>query len=98
MMRHLYHPAAQAELEAEISFCEAERRGAGAHLRDDILTTLKVVAQFPSVGRAGELGRRIVTQRYHFIIHYELIDDQIVVWAVAHPAREPGYWQTRRSS
>ena len=93
-----YHPAAWAELEAEISHCEAERTGAGAHVRADVADTITLVRDFPGIGRRDALGaRRIVTRHYHYIIHYGLQGDQIVVWAVADPAREPGYWQSRRS-
>jgi plasmid stabilization system protein ParE len=93
----VYHPDAKAELEAEIGFCERERRGAGSHLRADITETLRLLLEFPAIGRLGDaMARRIVTNRYHFILHYELTGDQIVVWAVAHPKREPGYWRHRR--
>ncbi len=94
----LYHPAAQAELEAEVAHCERERVGAGAHVRGDIAESLALLVQFPALGRGGEGGmRRVVTNRYHYILHYELVANQIVVWAVADPAREPGYWRIRRS-
>ena len=92
-----YHPAAQAELEAEVLFCENERPRAGAHVRADISKAIVSARQFPGIGRNAPDGvRRIVTRSYKFIVHYELIADQIVVWAVAHPAREPGYWLAGR--
>lgn len=92
-----YHPAAQTELEAEIDFCERAQRGAGAHVRADIAETLQLLAEFPELGRLDDDGtRRMVTNRYRFIIHYEVAGNQLVVWAVAHHAREPGYWSARR--
>ena len=95
----VYHPAAQAELEAEVAHCERERKGAGEHVRADISESLAMLRRFPGLGRRGEGGvRRIVTNRYHYILHYEAVADQVVVWAVADPAREPGYWRSRRSS
>jgi len=93
-----YHPAAQAELEAEVLYCENERPRSGAHVRADISKSILSVRLFPGLGHNAPGGvRRIVTRSYKFIVHYELIADQIVVWAVAHPAREPGYWLTRRT-
>ena len=93
-----YHPAAQAELEAEVLFCENERPRAGSQVRADISKAIISVRQFPGIGRNAIGGvRRIVTRSYKFIVHYELIADQIVIWAVAHPAREPGYWLARRT-
>ncbi|MEY2879610.1 MAG: hypothetical protein RLZZ15_1990 [Verrucomicrobiota bacterium] len=94
-----YHPAASAELEAEVGHCEAERRGAGVHVRRDVADMLSQLREFPHLGRRDPGGgRRMVTRRYHYLIHYELLDDEIVVWAVAHPRRAPGYWQSRRLS
>ena len=94
-----YHPAALAELEAEISCCERERTGAGAHVRTDIAESIALIREFPRIGRCDRSGaRRIVTRNYRYIIHYEFVGAQITIWAVAHPAREPGYWQSRRAS
>jgi plasmid stabilization system protein ParE len=91
-----YHPAARAELEADIVHCESERPGAGARLRADIGAAIALVRVFPGVGRRERSGvRRIVTRRYRYVVHYELLEDTLVVWAVADPAREPGYWRHR---
>jgi plasmid stabilization system protein ParE len=99
MKRLAYHPAARAEFEAEVRYCETERAGAGAHLRSDIIDALVLVDAFPAIGRLGPNGtRRMVTRIYHFIIHYELIDGLIVIFAITHPSREPAYWGTRRTS
>ncbi|MBI5771266.1 MAG: type II toxin-antitoxin system RelE/ParE family toxin [Verrucomicrobia bacterium] len=92
-----YHPAAHAELEAEISYCESERPGAGVRVRADVAATLARVREFPGLGRRDHQGwQHIVTRRCHYVVHYELLRDEIVVWAVADPAREPGYWLSRR--
>ncbi len=97
-MRSLaYHPAAHAELEAEISYREGERKDAGRHLRSDIDASLAIALRFPEIGRMGLNGvRRLVTRHYHFIIHYDFSEEQIVIWAIVHPSREPGYWLSRR--
>ena len=94
----VYHPAAHAELEAEVANCERERVGAGSRVRGDITAALQLLVDFPAIGRVGQDGtRRFVTNQYHYILHYELIADQVVIWAIADPAREPGYWSRRRA-
>lgn len=40
--------------------------------------------------------RRILFDRYPFSIYYRVTDDEIVVVAVAHQKRRPGYWASRR--
>ena len=93
-----YHPAARTELEAKVLFCETEHPRAGAHAHADTARALVSVPQFPGLGRPGPDGiRRIVTRGYKSIVHDKLIADLIVVWAVAHPARELGYWLARRT-
>jgi toxin ParE1/3/4 len=99
MNRLAYHPAARAEFEAEVRYCETERCGAGAHPREDIVHSLSLVGSYPELGRLSPNGtRRIVTRTDHFIIHYELIEGLIVIFAIAHHSREPAYWSTRRTS
>ncbi|MES2696606.1 MAG: type II toxin-antitoxin system RelE/ParE family toxin [Verrucomicrobiota bacterium] len=91
-----YHPAARAELEAEVGYYNNERPGAGSNLRADVKETISPLRQFPLLGRPdGDGIRRIVTQRYRFIIHYVIVGNRIVILAVAHPSREPGYWLQR---
>lgn len=82
-----------------MAHCERERKEAGEHVRADVAEALALVLRFPALGRSGEGGlRRIVTNRCHYILHYEVAAEQIVVWAVADPAREPGYWRPRLRS
>lgn len=90
------HPQANAEFEAEITNYEQARRGWGVLLRADVLSTIRQIAVFPRLGRPGSLGsRRFVTPRFLFLVHYELTADHILVMAISHPSREPGYWQSR---
>jgi plasmid stabilization system protein ParE len=92
------HPQASAELEAEITHYENARRGWGSLLREDVLSTIRQIAVFPRLGRPGSLGsRRFVTPRFLFLVHYDFTADQILVLAISHPSREPGYWQSRRA-
>ena len=39
--------------------------------------------------------RRILLERFPFNIHYRVNEDDIVVVAVAHQKRGPGYWADR---
>ncbi len=34
--------------------------------------------------------------RFPFVVFFEVEEDRIVVWAVAHTRRRPGYWVARR--
>lgn len=99
MSQTLLHSQAQAEFESEIEYYEAARRGWGGRLREEVLATIRRLSDHPQMGRSGPNGtRKFVTRRFRFVLRYELIGDDILIWAISHPARAPGYWLTRRSS
>lgn len=40
--------------------------------------------------------RKFVLQRFPYLVFYRELDDRIEVVAIAHGAREPGYWLKRK--
>lgn len=54
---------------------------------------------FPESPRkiSGRL-RRVLTSRFSYSIIYEILEDHILIWAVAHTSRKPGYWKERFAS
>jgi len=40
--------------------------------------------------------RRALLRRFPYMVVFEVVEDRIVVWAVAHTKRRPGYWLARR--
>ena len=52
--------------------------------------------QFPEAyGKVNDRLRHIGTHRFPYILVYEVRGDRILVWAIAHASREPGYWKGR---
>jgi len=43
----------------------------------------------------GGKWRRILLRRFPFGVVYGVMDDQIVVVAIMHTRRKPGYWKNR---
>ena len=39
--------------------------------------------------------RRLLTRRYPFAVVYRVFDDRVLVVAIAHQRRRPGYWAIR---
>jgi toxin ParE1/3/4 len=57
--------------------------------------TLRAVA-FPLTGsRASKRTRRVFVKEFPFAVVYRPEPDGIVVFAIAHHARRPDYWQQR---
>ena len=96
-----YHPAARDELRAAVRHDEAERPGRGALLEAAVSTLLRRVRRlpqsaprWPNLPTAVEV-RRARVKRHPYLLVYAALADHIVVLAVAHTSRGPGYWLTR---
>ena len=97
MKSHAFHPEAQTEFEAEIRFYETQRPGFGLRFNTAVMTAVTRACQFPDSGAPErDAVRKHLTHKFPFLVYYELLDDRIVVWAVMHAARKPGYWRHRR--
>ncbi|MFW6089064.1 MAG: type II toxin-antitoxin system RelE/ParE family toxin, partial [Gemmatimonadota bacterium] len=75
-------------------FYEAKAAGLGA----EFLTTLENVIEgamvTPDAGSPYESGtRRVVLGRFPFSLVYEFSEGRLLVVAVAHHRRKPGYWR-----
>ncbi|MEP6913329.1 MAG: type II toxin-antitoxin system RelE/ParE family toxin [bacterium] len=94
-MRVKFHPAARAELrEARRWYYERSPLSATAfaHVVDDAVAGIgKSPTQYPL---AEHRTRKLVLQRFPFNIFY-LSDSEVVIVAVAHQKRRPGYWSSR---
>lgn len=96
-----YHPAARDELRAAVLHDEAERPGRGALLEAAVSTLLRRVRRlpqsaplWPGLPTTVEV-RRALVRRHPYLLVYAALPDHIVIIAVAHTSRRPGYWVTR---
>lgn len=88
-------PAREEFLEA-VAFYEGEARGLGAEFIDEFERALELIATNPHLGSYFEAGsRRKLLRRFPFQIIYEVGPDELLVVAIAHLSRRPGYWQDR---
>ncbi len=91
--------------EASVEFTEAvrwyeERRpGLGAEFFDAVSATLETMAAGPDLGATlieGRPERRILVPQFPYQIVYHLTASELLIIAVAHLRRRPGYWKSRR--
>jgi plasmid stabilization system protein ParE len=88
-------PAREEFLEA-VAFYEREARGLGAEFIGEFERALELIATNPHLGPHFEAEtRRKLLRRFPFQIIYEVGPDELLVVAVAHLSRRPGYWQER---
>jgi plasmid stabilization system protein ParE len=92
-----YHPSAIRELYEAAESYEGQRPGLGDRFADEVEDILRLIAATPA-GGTGWRGTRARTwrvARFPFLVVYAVEPDEIVVVAVAHTKRRPGYWVPR---
>lgn len=92
-------PDSQAELEGASDWYEARRDGLGLrfllHLDEALQSIGEAPAAFPRWKQDSRF-RKFTLQRFPYLVFYREFDDRVEVVAIAHGAREPGYWRKRK--
>jgi putative addiction module component (TIGR02574 family) len=97
--RSSLHRGARAELEAAVDWYEAKAAGLGERFVHFVDEALELIAETPDGCPRWEADarfRRAVVQRFPYLVFYRDLADRIEVVAIAHGAREPGYWVKRK--
>lgn len=96
-----YHPAARDELRAATQYGEADRPGRGALLEAAVSQVLRRLLRlprsaprWPRLRSPFEIRRALVKHHPYFVI-YAILPDQLVILAIAHTSKQPGYWRGR---
>jgi plasmid stabilization system protein ParE len=91
-----YHPAAEAEYLEAVRHYSRISGQLGLAFVTQVEAAIQRARQFPEAWPPFRRGlRRVRTRRFPYGITYEILTDQIFIWAVAHASREPGYWEGR---
>ena len=95
-MRFEFHPEARTEYLDAVAYYEERQAGLGARFAMEFESTLRRIAEAPARWNTleGEI-RRCLTRTFPFGVLYFIAADHILVLAVMHHNRKPGYWQDR---
>jgi plasmid stabilization system protein ParE len=87
---------AEEEMHEAARFYEDRSPGLGRDFLDEVERTIDSIVKDPYSGRriSGHIRRRIL-RRFPFGVLYAMEPSRIVIVAVMHLRREPGYWQDR---
>jgi plasmid stabilization system protein ParE len=97
VISYSFHPEADSELDEASVFYESRMVGLGKSFAAEIERTISLIRQFPDAGSpAGPSRRRVLVYRFPYSVVYRRDPDSIVILAVAHQRRRPGYWRRRR--
>jgi len=89
---------AEARLEflAEVAYYSEAKPGLGERFAAAVEEATAMALLFPHAGSPSASNtRRVFTKGFPFSIIYRPKRNGIVVFAVAHNAREPGYWRSQ---
>jgi plasmid stabilization system protein ParE len=90
-------PAEEEMTEASL-FYEAASFGLGNDFLDDVQRVIDRVREHPHIGHAVHHNlRRVLLHHFPFSLIYSVEADEILVIAVAHYGRRPGYWRNRHN-
>lgn len=89
---------AQYEIGEAAGWYEDRLTGLGLEFLAAVDRALSSIAENPDrfqVWQQGHPFRRYVLKRFPYVVFYEVERDRVVIWAIAHGRREPGYWIAR---
>ena len=93
---------AEEEIEEARKYLNRQSRGLGWRFLDDLEARLAEISadplRFPKLETLPDDSpfRRIQLHVFRYIVVFEIIDDTVIVVAVAHCSRKPNYWIRRR--
>lgn len=96
MISYRFLDPAEEEMNDASSYYEAASNGLGFDFLADVQFGIDSVREHPYLGEAiGNELRRKLLHRFPFSLIYSVEPDAILIIAVAHYGRRPGYWKTR---
>ena len=88
--------SAQAELDDAIAWYASQAPGLGDAFLIETLKTLKLIEQYPKAWHPlTQQISRCRLRRFPYSVVYAQEGSDLLVLAVAHQHRKPGYWRTR---
>lgn len=95
-MRVSFHPRARDEVEEAQAWYEERSLLAAAGFLQELSRVVRHVREAPYRYPVALHGtRQIILERFPFNIFYRVSANEVVIVAVAHQKRQPGYWAGR---
>ena len=95
-MRIEFHPAARLEFIDAVDYYECRSPGLGSEFAEEIGAALQLIAEAPRRWRCLEEDvRRKLLKRFPYGVLYTVEADYLLIIALMHFCRKPGYWRER---
>ncbi len=91
------HSQALAEMRDSISYYRDEQNAVLAdEFASEVDRNLDMILERPMIGKPfRRVARQFVIKRFPYSLFYQVRPDSILIAAVAHHKRRPGYWMKR---
>jgi plasmid stabilization system protein ParE len=87
---------AEQELLESVLWYESREHGLGRRFRSEVAHVLSRIVEDPLLWRERSGGyRRVNCPVFPYYIPYFIREQKIVIAAIAHSRRKPGYWKSR---
>jgi hypothetical protein len=92
-----FHGDAARELEEAAVYYESRVAGLGTSFLEEVERTVSLIERYPDAGAVYSRNlRRVRLDRFPYSIVYRRGTDALVIIALAHHHRRPGYWRGRK--
>ena len=98
-LRLIVDPEAETEIVEAAGWYEDRLTGLGLEVLAAVDRAFSEIAEAPerfSVWKKDHSYRRRLVRRFPYVVFYEVDADRVIIWAVAHARRRPGYWISRK--
>ncbi|OCR00645.1 plasmid stabilization protein [Oscillatoriales cyanobacterium USR001] len=96
-MKYVFHPEALAEYAEAIQYYAKQRSEVAQMFINAIEDAVYRIRESPTRWAIfDEDVRRCLTRKFPYSILYTIEEDYILILAVTHCSREPGYWKSRK--
>ncbi|WP_154222714.1 type II toxin-antitoxin system RelE/ParE family toxin [Marinicella rhabdoformis] len=89
-------PEAEEEIKASFDWYEAQASGLGIDFISELDRAFNSIKTLPDVWpKYQTYFQRFLLSRFPFSVVFEVEAQQIIIYAVMHNSRKPGYWEDR---
>jgi len=97
-MRFEFHPEARLEFLDAVSYYESHQSGLGERFIQSVYSAIAGINENPEAWAEIEQDvRRKLTRVFPYALLYTIEPENILIVAVMHCHKEPGYWRSRLS-
>ncbi len=94
-----FHPEAEEEFVAAIDWYEERTVGLGMDFASEVYSAIQRAVALPDAWTTVDVGiRRVLVNRFPYGVLYAQASNGLLILAVMHLLREPGYWKPRAVS